>query len=308
MYVRHGQPFTDQLLFHHMFKRAFEHVHDTNKGDDTSFRYYVWQLGYATFPWTGLVPIALVRWLRERRPLEHPRSTTGFVLLAWFVIGFALFAMMGTKFHHYCLPIVPAAALLTGVLLDDFMRSSASPSRAAAPCSRASVSFSQQAERALLGAVAIAGTVLTFFVGVDLAWQHKGGLSQIRLVHLFSYNYGRPWPDSLDFRAPLWAFVGAATLLTAALVVMRIRPLVVTAFMAVASTFAAWGVDVYFVRISPHWGQRELFLRYERERLVEPGPIVAYQLNWKGENFYRSNDIAAFVSSGEKFKKWVEEQ
>jgi hypothetical protein len=170
------------------------------------------------------------------------------------------------------------------------------------------VSFSQQAERALLGAVAIAGTVLTFFVGVDLAWQHKGGLSQIRLVHLFSYNYGRPWPDSLDFRAPLWAFVGAATLLTAALVVMRIRPLVVTAFMAVASTFAAWGVDVYFVRISPHWGQRELFLRYERERLVEPGPIVAYQLNWKGENFYRSNDIAAFVSSGEKFKKWVEEQ
>ncbi len=34
MYVRHGQPFTDRLLFHDMFKRAFTHVHDTNEGDD----------------------------------------------------------------------------------------------------------------------------------------------------------------------------------------------------------------------------------------------------------------------------------
>ncbi len=51
MYVRHGQPFTDRLIFHDMFKRAFTHVHDTNDGDDMSFRFYVWQLGYATFPW-----------------------------------------------------------------------------------------------------------------------------------------------------------------------------------------------------------------------------------------------------------------
>ena len=56
MLVRHGQPFTDRLLFHDMVKRAFSHVHDTNEGDDVSFRFYVWQLGYATFPLTGLVP------------------------------------------------------------------------------------------------------------------------------------------------------------------------------------------------------------------------------------------------------------
>ena len=45
MYMRHGAPFTDRLLFHDMYKRAFVHVHDTNTGDDVSFRYYVWQLG-----------------------------------------------------------------------------------------------------------------------------------------------------------------------------------------------------------------------------------------------------------------------
>lgn len=55
-------------------------------------------------------------------------------------------------------------------------------------------------------------------------------------------------------------------------------------------------------------GQRELYLRYEHERLATPGPLVAYQLNWKGENFYRGNQVPAFVSSGEKFKKWIEEQ
>src|SRR5262249_62336807 len=36
MYVRHGSPFTDRLIFHDMFNRAFIHVHDTNEGDDTA--------------------------------------------------------------------------------------------------------------------------------------------------------------------------------------------------------------------------------------------------------------------------------
>src|SRR6185369_10283729 len=31
MYVRHGQPFTDRLIFHDMWKRAMTHVHDTNE-------------------------------------------------------------------------------------------------------------------------------------------------------------------------------------------------------------------------------------------------------------------------------------
>src|SRR4029078_11547520 len=50
MYVRHGAPFTDRLIFHDMFNRAFSHVHDTNEGDDTGIRFYLWQLGSAPFP------------------------------------------------------------------------------------------------------------------------------------------------------------------------------------------------------------------------------------------------------------------
>ncbi len=56
MYMRHGQPFTDRLLGHDMYKRAFVHVHDTNVGDDMSFRYYVWQLGLRAIPLVWLCP------------------------------------------------------------------------------------------------------------------------------------------------------------------------------------------------------------------------------------------------------------
>jgi 4-amino-4-deoxy-L-arabinose transferase-like glycosyltransferase len=67
-YMRHGDQFTDRLLMHDMYKRAFVHVHDTNTGSDVSLRYYVWQLGYGLFPWTGLARSASVwRWRAAAR-------------------------------------------------------------------------------------------------------------------------------------------------------------------------------------------------------------------------------------------------
>jgi hypothetical protein len=31
-------------------------------------------------------------------------------------------------------------------------------------------------------------------------------------------------------------------------------------------------------------------------------------MNWKGENFYTGNHLPAFVSTGQKFRDWVNEQ
>jgi hypothetical protein len=62
------------------------------------------------------------------------------------------------------------------------------------------------------------------------------------------------------------------------------------------------------MKTSPHWGQRETMLAYYREHQKIPGPIVAYQMNWKGENFYTGNAIPAFVSSGKKFQDYILEQ
>jgi 4-amino-4-deoxy-L-arabinose transferase-like glycosyltransferase len=72
MVSRHGMPFVDRLFFHDMWQRALGHVHDTNEGDDTSFRYYVWQLGYALFPFATLLPVSVLAWVRE--PADGPAA------------------------------------------------------------------------------------------------------------------------------------------------------------------------------------------------------------------------------------------
>ena len=321
MYARHGQPFTDRLLFHDMFKRAFTHVHDTNEGDDTSFRFYVWQLGYATFPWTGLVPAGLLYWLRHREEGKRESDASVFLVM-WFLFAFALFSLMLTKFHHYILPAVPPAAMLTGILLDGMLKRAEQKTtrphgetalHAAGlgdepPSSAAAESIRERFDRVQLGAVGIAGAFLIFFVGRDMSANFDGAPSQIRLLHLFTYNYRRTWPTSLDFTKTLWAFTITATLLMALLAWASIRRYVVTALLALSLGFAAWGLDSYFMKTSPHWGQRETVLAYYDQSRTIPGPLVAYQMNWKGENFYSGNHIPAFVSSGKKFQDYVTDE
>ncbi|HMY15922.1 MAG TPA: glycosyltransferase family 39 protein [Polyangium sp.] len=299
MYVRHGQPFTDRLIFHDMFKRAFTHVHDTNDGDDVGFRFYVWQLGYAMFPWTGLVPVALVQWLKRSEETDR-RADAGVFLSMWFLFAFALFTLMLTKFHHYIMPALPPAAMLTGVLLDEMLERSGKLAKEA--------TAQERFERIMYGAAGLSGALVVFFVGRDMAGTHSSSIDQVRLLHLFTYNYKRIFPPSLDFRPALWAFTIAATVLTPALVWARMRKWVIGAMLAMAIVFTGWGIDVYLFRLSPHWGQRETILAYYRAVQEVPGPIIAFQMNWKGENFYTGNAIPAFVSSGKKFQDYILEQ
>ena len=102
------------------------HVHDTNEGDDTGIRFYIWQLGYALFPWTGLAPLGAHRdWAAPRatraRRADARRDVVGLPRAMWFLFAFALFSFMGTKFHHYIFPAVPPVAMLIGVVLDDML-------------------------------------------------------------------------------------------------------------------------------------------------------------------------------------------
>ncbi|MFS8067461.1 MAG: glycosyltransferase family 39 protein, partial [Byssovorax sp.] len=162
--------------------------------------------------------------------------------------------------------------------------------------------------RVQLGAVGIAGAILVLFVGRDLSANFEGMPNQIRLLHLFTYNYRRGWPASLDFRRTLWAFTIAAAVLMALLAWARVRRYVITALLALGLGFAVWGLDSYFMKTSPHWGQRETVLAYYDQSTRIPGPLVAYQMNWKGENFYSGNHVPAFVSSGKKFQDYVTEE
>lgn len=416
MYVRHGSPFTDRLIFHDMFNRAFSHVHDTNEGDDTGIRYYVWQLGYATFPWTGLVPLGLL-WGFRRSDSALARvfaSVTGrdgksaggaavgdasVMLVMWFLFAFALFTFMGTKFHHYIFPAVPPAAMLVGVVLDDMLgrASVAQPKRlalylgglgiaaatatfgasklwpgsigGAKPATDAATSWlvaivifaigaalfaavvlifrsdvkeddsagavvsdpsrspfrgglalagespeetrRRFHEQLMLGAAAFAGAFTTVLVGRDLAMKPAAGEASgaIRLLQLFTYNYRRPWPsDTLDFSAILGGFTVVAGVLGVALAVRALRRHAVAAVCAFGILWAVWGLDVYMIALSPHWGQHEVIEAYYRDRKGPDEVLVAYQMNWKGENFYTGNRIPAFVSSGATFQTWLKKE
>ncbi len=119
-------------------------------------------------------------------------------------------------------------------------------------------------------------------VGRDLSANLEGLPNQIRLMHLVTYNYRRPWPPSLDFTPTLWAFTTAAVILCLALVAARVRRHVVAGLVTLGIVFGVWGLDVYFMKISPHWGQRETTLAYYQAAREAPGPLVAYQMNWKG--------------------------
>jgi hypothetical protein len=128
-----------------------------------------------------------------------------------------------------------------------------------------------------------------------------------RLTQLASYNYTRPWPLSLDFNGVFGAVALVVALGAAAFAVPRLRHHAAVFVACAAVWAAAWALDVYLVRAAPHWGQRETILEYYRRRHGPDEPLVAFQMNWKGENFYTGNHIPAFVSTGAKFKTWLKE-
>lgn len=375
--ARHGLPFVERLFIHDMVKRAFDHVHDTNEGHDTSFRYYVWQLGYGLFPWTGVAAVAALssvgRSFFGGAPSDSSRRQHDlrYFLFLWLLAAFGMFGVTGTKFHHYIFPLVPAVAMLAGLTLAEYSppqrgggderllpgwrspswsiplavallacglllafsgslsgqvverRSGAWPwlaaglvalsvlvLMAAGRLAKRQPSGPQGAEASVAeGCYAVGAAALVGLAGRDLArgFEHEGG-GAVRLLQVFTYNYDRPWPKTLDFSPLLSAVTILAVVGCLMLLAQRWRRLVVPALCTLALLTSAWGVNGYLVGVAPHWGQRETIETYYRTRQSADEPLVAYQLNWKGENFYTGNRIATFVSSGKPFKSWVEKQ
>ena len=294
--ARHGMPFFDRLFRHDMIDRALSHVHDTNAGDDVSLGYYLWQLGYGLFPWTGLSLLGFVAALRSPHP-GGARAEVRALLALWFALGFAVFSAALTKYHHYILPAVVPAALLAGLVLD---RVAAQGPEANQP------SASTTSLSAALGLSGLFAAALLLAIGRDLS-VNAAVDGQARLIHLFTYNYARPWPETLRFREVFWTVAVAFACASALWLLPRLRRGIVTAMLIGATAFALFVIDRYLPLASPHYGQRELLLEYYTRRANRSEPIVAYQMNWKGENFYTGNRVAVFVSSGQPFQDYLRE-
>jgi 4-amino-4-deoxy-L-arabinose transferase-like glycosyltransferase len=287
-YARHGEPFLSRLFLQDMVQRAFGHVHDTNAGVDTSFRYYLWQLGYGMFPWTGVIGAGALYCLSQSgKAGADPRFRSGTQLfVAWLLAGFGLFTIAGTKFHHYVLPLVPAAAVLGGVWLDALWQRRASSS----------------APLLALGAAAV-----TALVAGDLT---RGGAmpGSAALLQLVTYLYTRPWPAALDYRLELGVVAGLMSALCLTAFAPRAWRALVLGTCTVGVCFSIWLVHVYLLQVAPHWSQRENISAYYRARSGPEELLIAYRQNWMGENFYTSNHLATFKSAGNAFRDWVQKQ
>jgi len=169
----------------------------------------------------------------------------------------------------------------------------------------------RDARRDLPFALAAAGgAALVSLVGRDLSWTtNLRPQGSEHLVQLFIYNYGRPFPEHLDYRAPLTGFTAAAGVLYGLLALRGTRRTAVHGLVGLAVVFTVWTVDVYLMDLSPHWSQRELIDRYYALREGPDEPLVAFQMNWKGENFYTGNRVHAFVDiDTDKLERWVADQ
>lgn len=277
MLVRHGLPFWNELYGDNHWRRLVTGRH----GDRGSFEYFIRELGYGLFPWIALAPSALA-WV-VMRCLGRPATSGGAAAVAkrrdilwfgaiWFVSGYALVSFSMTKFHHYILPALPGLAVAMGCFLDDIL--------------------TERRGRLILLAV-MAGAPLLGLVTFDLASSQK---SAQHFIWLFSYDYintpqGRPWPPDMNYIKILWAFAGAFTVATLLMAWQRVRTYALIATVGVALAFTGFVLDVYMRQAAAHWSQKPLIAQYYKERRSPDERLLAWQMYWRGENFYTQNEI-----------------
>lgn len=202
---------------------------------------------------------------------------------------------MGTKFHHYGLVVLPGAAMMAGLWLDERLGEASSRSG--------------RARSAATGALFIVAALLVIVIARDLtaASNGDGPSGAARFVQLMTYRYDRRWPAAEAFGP---AIIGVATLTSVASIGLAVpawRRRGLLLFAASSVSFGLVLLDGYLVRAAPDGGQRGVFEAYYRARGSEAAaPLVAYQLNWKGENFYSGNNVALFIASGAPMRAYLD--
>ncbi|HEY3351736.1 MAG TPA: glycosyltransferase family 39 protein [Polyangia bacterium] len=266
MIALHGRPFWAEMFVQHHFNRLTAGVH----GDKGSFEYFVNQLGTGLFPWSALMPVALARVVTIRHGAT-PRDRAIVFAAVWFLSAFALFSLSVTKFHHYILPALPAMAVLIGVFLDDLA--------------------ADRVARPWLAILAAAGFLVV--MGASIAEK------PVRLIWLYIYNYTRTFPK-IDFAPALWTLLGVCLVPLLLLIWREARRVTVWLMVAAAVSFTYWALDGYMVRLAPHWGQKTLIREYYERRAAPDERLIAWQMNWRSENFYTKGAIA-----GPKPEEWT---
>lgn len=282
----------DRYIRYDLLGRVGAGVH----GDRGGLEYYVRSLSFGLFPWIGLLPIAVVDGvlaLRERARTREAR------LLAFATVSacatFLFFSATTTKFHHYALPMAVPAALLVGALLDRLV--DATP--------RAQLVVGGFA--GLVGVIALRELVASPWEWIDLFTYHYKGHKPDYYFPVGSLDLIEVLPAAGDRKAlaiPLFSLLpglaGGVALLLPLVLALRDaarggdvdRPArgqgLVAGAVVGAVLCVVLAVQGFMARSSQHWSQRWLLQTYYEMRKGDE-PLIAYQMDWKGETFYGKN-------------------
>jgi 4-amino-4-deoxy-L-arabinose transferase-like glycosyltransferase len=272
----------------------------------TKYHHYILP---AIIPGGILIGIALAQWWGPKRPVATLLAGAAALCM---VTGFAWLSgdprgiVPEDAMHAENWVLRQAQPMLAGALIG---LGAAVAWLARRDLTKAETKLTPLRSSAGLGVALLIGACLVAFVGRDLSWATSARpQGNERLIQLFVYNYSRPWPEHLDYRAILTGFAVAASVATAAAAFRYWRPVATRALVGVAVIFCGWGLNVYMVDLSDHWGLRDLAQRYYDARQSPEEPLLAWQMNWKGENFYTGNRVYVFAETDNKrMRKWLAE-
>ena len=121
-------------------------------------------------------------------------------------------------------------------------------------------------------------------------------LGTVIAAQLWQPRFGDGKPNPLENGWILVAVAGSvflALLLSKGLTRRKLIGPTLTALAvgAVACAWTAWGLDRLLTDVSPHWSQKHVIAAYYNQRKDETEPLIAWQMYWRGENFYTKNAI-----------------
>jgi 4-amino-4-deoxy-L-arabinose transferase-like glycosyltransferase len=102
-----------------------------------------------------------------------------------------------------------------------------------------------------------------------------------------------PTIGRLDWLLPT-ALMLPATLLLAWVVsggLRSARNLALWSLTVLAVVWSGFILDKIMIELSPHWSQKHVLAAYYAKRRGPEEPIIAWQLYWRGENFYTRNEL-----------------
>ncbi|MDR0965209.1 MAG: glycosyltransferase family 39 protein [Myxococcales bacterium] len=276
-----SKTFVQRFFLHDHLNRVSRGVHTTTP--NTTFTYFIEQLGYAVFPWIVLLPGACALLGRLSPRGRAAKNQASIFIALWALVAFLVFTLSATKFHHYCFPIVPPLALMAALYLDDLWR-------------QGRVGLEKNA------LLILAGLVLFALVAHDL-WK-----APAHLIHMFVYKYDRAYPleEVNPKRVFQVLFVTAGLGLAAAALVFRSRKTFICLITTLAIAFSLYGSWVHWKNLTFHWSQRDIFWAYYQNRKSDE-PIAAYYMNWRGETFYSSNTIRQ-IKARDKFDEFLDQK